>query len=592
MLYFINPGKKPRRNPRRVSRGHRLEGGYAVPEWRAKPRSKPRTVRRVHVAMDSDWFGRDKNVRYRAVSNPRTKKAKMPKALQAIAKKVRAGQRLTRQQQATLDRAWFQTLKNPKKRGKNMAKKRRRMGSKHKRKRLYGAALAAHKRKRANRRRSTANKRRRGSRRRKMTTRRRARRVGRRTAARRVKRTKSGRFKKNPSRRRMRRNPPPQVATDAYRSSYERTFGKKRSAGKRPKKRRGASPGGRKTTSKKRRSGGATKRRPSGSAKQRRAYGAAVAGGASTSTALTLTTKQKKAWAKKYATGGRKKRKSGGKKGRRKTKKTAARRRTKGGGSMAKKKRKGKRSKASYRAAGKKAARTRARNKAARSAARRKGGRKGRRRRGGKRAFVRTGMRSLVRARRMIRRKGRKRNTRAYKYIKARRMRSNPSIRGMVDIVKRAVPVVGAFYIGRIAANKVTQIPAVGGVIGKLGIHAGPAVAAATLLGGTLLTAKVRPLAKYAGDVAMGLGVNLIFTLVDTYVPDSIKHTVGLGDAGLYDEALGEYDNTLGEYDTTLGEYQAGELSGVDDLGGGLLGPGSEESGMGGGIFSRSGWAA
>lgn len=203
----------------------------------------------------------------------------------------------------------------------------------------------------------------------------------------------------------------------------------------------------------------------------------------------------------------------------------------------------------------------------------------------------------------MLRRRHRKqRRSPIARYIRRHRMYSNPSFKGMLDVVKQALPVAGAFYAGRLLANKVTSIPAVGGLVGKLGTHAGPAIALATLAAGGFATAKVAPLRKYTGAIMTGLGLNFVFTLIDTYAPQNVKTFIGVGDDQLYDEALADYQADLGDYTDVEGYESAEGLGGMEDLG--ALGPvgrssqfrqigqGPGENDFGGGIFSSAngGW--
>jgi hypothetical protein len=189
----------------------------------------------------------------------------------------------------------------------------------------------------------------------------------------------------------------------------------------------------------------------------------------------------------------------------------------------------------------------------------------------------------------MIRRKPRKYNTAIRRYVRKHRMYSNPSLAGMMNVMKQVAPAALAFYVGRIIANKVTAIPAVGAQIAKLGTHAAPALAAATFVGGSFAAAKIKPLAKYSAAIMTGLGLNLVFTLVDAYVPDSLKTTIGLGDDQLYDEALADYEN-VGEYQSGVEGYE--NVEGLGSIGGGMLGDGSGEGVPGGGIFAQTGWGA
>lgn len=252
--------------------------------------------------------------------------------------------------------------------------------------------------------------------------------------------------------------------------------------------------------------------------------------------------------------------------------------------------------------AAKKAARTRKAKKARRKAAakkaarsrKRKGGSKRRRRsrkastsrkrrrsrsrsrKGGsrrrRRSRRRTGVKALRRARRTIRYQRRRGGRAAKSYMKRYRMRSNPGIKGIVGALKKAVPYGVGFFGSRLLAGKLPSLPVVGGLIARLGTHAGP-VAAVGMVALAAYSHKVPVLGKMAGRhrdaLVTGAALNAIATVVSTYLP-SVAGFLGMGEyvrVGEYVQS-GEYFEQ-GEYVQELGEYYgaaAGDFYG--DMGG------------------------
>jgi hypothetical protein len=248
------------------------------------------------------------------------------------------------------------------------------------------------------------------------------------------------------------------------------------------------------------------------------------------------------------------------------TKRKRRKAKSKVGKSMAKKK--GGRKSAKRVAAGKKAARTRKRNKAMRAGSRKGKKRKGRKGKGRKRGRKRLsmkrrmrGVRALKRARKTI--KWERAHGRGYakRFIKIHRMRTNPG--GIVGVVleaaKAALPVAASLIVGKMIANKLAMIPAVGGIVAKLPAMAqGPVVAAVLLAAGHFATKKVAFLGKHRGSILLGLGLNLIEQVIK-----SVPVVSGLVGAG-------EYIQT-GEYLQVGGDVQ--ELGAVQELGGSMDAP-------------------
>ena len=246
--------------------------------------------------------------------------------------------------------------------------------------------------------------------------------------------------------------------------------------------------------------------------------------------------------------------------------------------------------------AGKKAARTRARKKAARRAAGRKAARKRNRKSGGRkmarRKFRRLkhgrrtkkrhgrGVRALARSRRSIKYSRRHGSGAARRYLKRYRMRSNP-IAMLKDIASNVLPLAAAFFGARFVSSKVPGLPVVGPLLGNLGSGAPVAVAGAVAIGAHFLTKKVSALAKYRSAIMSGAGLNVLFTAIDAFAPLSIKNLLGMGDDGVYDEALGAYSADVAGYEEVNG-YE--EVSGYEETGA------SEELGAEeelGGVFSE-----
>lgn len=196
----------------------------------------------------------------------------------------------------------------------------------------------------------------------------------------------------------------------------------------------------------------------------------------------------------------------------------------------------------------------------------------------------RSGVRALSRARRSIKR-ARKYGGRARAYARryhmrtnprrarrARRRRRNPSLMGtsnmLMKAVKVAVPVAASLYLTRFIIAKVSpSIP----MVDRLGVFQKPAVAGLMVVAASYAS-KTKMLSKYRDGIMLGVSLNLVDTLIKAFAPDGVKSMFGLGDSGLYDQAMGEYA-TVGDYlqvgdepiddDITLSDYV--ETSGVEE---------------------------
>lgn len=281
---------------------------------------------------------------------------------------------------------------------------------------------------------------------------------------------------------------------------------------------------------------------------------------------------------------------------------SVAKRATKKGPSMAKRKGKNKKTKAQRRAIAlrnlKKARSKRARRSASHT-----------------RASIRMSE-AAGRSRSRSRRRGSKSKARRSHRIKAvhaagarlakYRWTGNPAS-GIFGAVKSVAPLAASFYIGRFAASKVGSVPGIGPAVAKLGNHAGPVASIALLVAGHFATKKISGLQKYAGPIMQGFALNFINTAISAYAPKSVTNMLGVGDAGIYDEALGmgEYVNQAG-YETIDGYETVGDMQDMADYADladarealvpsrstvEQIGPWSpEEATEAGGMFAHNGW--
>lgn len=201
------------------------------------------------------------------------------------------------------------------------------------------------------------------------------------------------------------------------------------------------------------------------------------------------------------------------------------------------------------------------------------------RRRYGRRRYRRNPIRRRHGRRRMRRNARRRRGA-----IRSFRLRRNPIggiLGGLKDAAMAALPVVGAMVGGNLIVNNLAgRVPGAA----ALGRHLGPVSHAAMIVAGGWASHKFSFLQKHRHGIMIGLGVNLIRSLLQTYAPDSVKAALGAAD-GIYDRALtgygamyqemGDYIETgameeLGEYVETGAEEELGEYvetGAVEELG-------------------------
>lgn len=167
--------------------------------------------------------------------------------------------------------------------------------------------------------------------------------------------------------------------------------------------------------------------------------------------------------------------------------------------------------------------------------------------------------------RRRRRRNGRRRGRLARRY--RRNYRRNPGMPGggavkmLIGLVKRVVPVMAGMIGGRLVIAKIApHIPLLDKIPAQV---RGPVLSAAMPLGYVFLAKKVAILRKYQTEALIGLGVNFLGSLIESFAPAEVKSWLGLGD-GIYDRALGEYveladylqtDGTPIDDDIALSDY-------------------------------------
>jgi hypothetical protein len=139
----------------------------------------------------------------------------------------------------------------------------------------------------------------------------------------------------------------------------------------------------------------------------------------------------------------------------------------------------------------------------------------------------------------------------------------------LMGAVKQAAPIAISLYLTRFIIAKVgPRIPLIDKLPGQV---QQPAVAGLMVVAANYATKK-GPLAKWRTGIMLGTSLNLVDTLVKAFAPDTVKSMFGLGDSGIYDQALGEYA-TVGDYlevgaepiddDIALSDYV--EMSGVEE---------------------------
>ena len=209
-------------------------------------------------------------------------------------------------------------------------------------------------------------------------------------------------------------------------------------------------------------------------------------------------------------------------------------------------------------------------------------------------------------------------------YVKTYKMKSNPG--GIMQAVKTALPIAGAFYVSKVIANKLGEmVPQVGS------LNVGGYALGKPVVSGVLLVATHYGTKGFTGNKAtlrsglmLGSALALLDSVIGTFAPANVKAMMGLeptcpADVKAVAEkvaqdgygSLGEYVSmgnnagygSLGEY-VSMGDYYAGddpaeihgihaiadyvsELSGIDAELGAI--ESGAETGMSNGIFAN-GW--
>jgi hypothetical protein len=156
----------------------------------------------------------------------------------------------------------------------------------------------------------------------------------------------------------------------------------------------------------------------------------------------------------------------------------------------------------------------------------------------GRRTAARLGWRR--RRRKSGRRKGRK-SSRRRRYKRFGRYRGrtvyvrNPG-RMLIDLAKRAIPVVLATIGAKMISSKLgPRIP----MLDRLGAFQGPVISILSVIGAHYATKKVAFLAKRRDAIMLGFMVSAIHETVSALAPASIKGMLGMGDT--YTQALADY---------------------------------------------------
>jgi hypothetical protein len=160
---------------------------------------------------------------------------------------------------------------------------------------------------------------------------------------------------------------------------------------------------------------------------------------------------------------------------------------------------------------------------------------------------------------RTLRAKKRKGAWRTRKYMsKHGQLKVNPSgkMGGMMGAMKQVLPVAGAFYVSKVAANKIGDIPAIAGVLSKLnvgGYDLSKPVVSGVLLAAVNYGTKKGKLSKHRTGLMLGAALALVDTLFHTFVPADMKGMIGLNEY----VSTGEYVSS-GEYVSTGGVITPG----------------------------------
>jgi hypothetical protein len=254
------------------------------------------------------------------------------------------------------------------------------------------------------------------------------------------------------------------------------------------------------------------------------------------------------------------------------------------------KKRTSKRSKASYRAAGLKAARTRKRNLKGTSKRKLPTRRKAKRDRKQAARYSSYGLKTVKRARkRVLAAKKRKGAWRTRKFLGRHNMlKINPS-NGMMSAVKQVLPIAGSFYVSRLTVNKLSEVTAVGDVIGKVPLNLGKPVLSGVIMAVTHYGTKKGALAKHRTGLMLGTALAFVDSLVAALAPKDVKAMMGIkADGEEKKEALSQYVSS-GEYVAQSEYVGVGEYVSMGDhqhAYGTSIGPGDFRQEHGASLFA------
>lgn len=170
------------------------------------------------------------------------------------------------------------------------------------------------------------------------------------------------------------------------------------------------------------------------------------------------------------------------------------------------------------------------------------------------------------RRRRRSRRRGRARGHRRYR---RRAYRRNPG-GFLIDLAKRALPVLFGFYGTRLLVSKIgPMIPG----ISALGTLQAPVLALAGVVGANFATKKVGALAKYRTELMLGSMFSALDAVIQAFAPASVKQLVGMSDY----VAVGDYfavgatplndQMTMSDYIAVGGDGVEQELGLEEELG-------------------------
>jgi len=167
------------------------------------------------------------------------------------------------------------------------------------------------------------------------------------------------------------------------------------------------------------------------------------------------------------------------------------------------------------------------------------------------------------------RRKSRRRGRRSYRRYGRRRYRRNPG-GFLIDLAKRALPVLFGFYGTRLIVSRIG--PMIPGVA-SLGTLAGPVLSVGSVIGMNYFTKKVAFLAKHRTELMLGSMFSAIDIVIQAFAPASVKALVGMSDY----VAVGDYFSmgaiplddrmTMSDYVAVGGDGVEEELGLEEELG-------------------------